>query len=644
VQGSLNALQPKTAAALKILGIRNFLLGIHDAAFPGLPEEDIGRGSPYSGGAAGFVSFVRSLGFNGIQLGPQGITTLANPSPYDGTLFSKNPLSLALLSLTKSPWNLLSVEMLAELTSRRPYPGGRIHGSHSRAALQRILTEISRRFRSSGAPYTSLRLSFAAFRRENAAWLDRDALYEVLKDSYGGRNWKDWGNARQPSLDRHLLAPPKVHESAARCRLNELFRLHGKAIEEYSFIQYLLAEQHNEFRERCRQLGLKLFGDCQIGLSGRDAWYTQSFVLRDYVMGAPPSRTNPEGQPWNYPVLDPRQYYLTAAETGGPKQPGPAVRFLQERIDKLFEQFDGLRIDHPHGLVCPWVYRADQKDPVSAVQKGARLFASPALADFPALAEFAIVRPDQINEQAARYDDNWVIILEPEQVSRYAALFEVIVESARKNCTSGCELACEILSTQPYPIKRVMERYGLGRFRVTQKADLDNACDVYRGENAQPEDWLMLGNHDTPSIWQVAENWVKTGVSRQQADYLATRLFIPEHERTPWAENIAADSGALAQAKFADLFLGPARNIMVFFTDLLGLRQAYNQPGSVSVDNWSLRVEPDYKKVYYESLAAGRALNIPKALAAALRARGRTLGDEHRELVRELENQSWPSP
>ncbi len=36
--------------ALRLLGIRRLLLGIQDPAFPCRPEEDIGRGSPYSAG------------------------------------------------------------------------------------------------------------------------------------------------------------------------------------------------------------------------------------------------------------------------------------------------------------------------------------------------------------------------------------------------------------------------------------------------------------------------------------------------------------------------------------------------------------------------------------------------------------------
>ena len=86
-------------AALRLLGVRRFALAIHDSSFPSTPEEDIGRGSPYSEGGLDFLRFARSLGFNVVQLGPQGKTTRGDPSPYDGCIFSKSILSLAALTL-----------------------------------------------------------------------------------------------------------------------------------------------------------------------------------------------------------------------------------------------------------------------------------------------------------------------------------------------------------------------------------------------------------------------------------------------------------------------------------------------------------------------------------------------------------------
>jgi 4-alpha-glucanotransferase len=624
---------PAIREALRVLGVRRLLLGIHDPAFPCRPEEDIGRGSPYSAGSREFLAFIRALGFTGVQLGPQGMTSPTNPSPYDGTLFSRNPLSLAPLPLTTESWGkLLGRETLRELADGRP-PAAlrRVAQEYTGLARHRILQEAWPRFqaRAAAGELPDIAREFAQFRKKNGGWLVRDGLYEALRHQYGGRNWRDWqGPASR--IDRELWFPTPDDAGKTAARRRALFAEHREALAFHAFVQFLLDRQHQELRRYAHHLELELFGDLQIGFSGRDAWFAHSFLLPGYVLGAPPSRTNPEGQPWNYPVLDPGRYFAGAGD-----RPGPATRFLRHRLLRMFREFDGLRIDHPHGLVCPWVYRAGQADPPAAVQNGARLFASPDLPEHPELARFAIPRPDQLNRQLPRHADDWVRTLEPEQVERYALLFDLIVEAAGRNGKDEQAIICEILSTQPYPIQRIMERHGLGRFRVTQKADLDNPADVYRGENARPEDWIMLGNHDTPPIRLLAEQWCASGASRRQAAYLALRLHPAPEERETWIAELAADPGELVQAKAADLFAGPAANVMIYFTDLLGMTQPYNRPGTVSDENWSLRITGDFARAYRERLADNRAINIPRALALAVRARGQL--EKHGRLLAQLE-------
>jgi 4-alpha-glucanotransferase len=348
-------------------------------------------------------------------------------------------------------------------------------------------------------------------------------------------------------------------------------------------------------------------------------------------MGAPPSRTNPDGQPWNYPVLDPGQYDAPAS------QPGPVLGFMGSRVNKMLSEYDGLRIDHPHGLVCPWVYRAGELDALRAVQNGARLFASPDLPDHPQLARWAFVSPEQLDRSVPRYADGWVRELNPEQVRRYSALFDAIISAAHAHGRAVSDLLCEVLSTMPHPLRRVMEQYGLGRFRVTQKADLTNPKDVYRSENAVPQDWIMVGNHDTKPLWALADRWRQSGEARAQAEYLAWRLHPEEEGREDFARRLLAKPGMLVQAKFADLFASRAENVMVFFPDLLGMKETYNAPGTVSEENWSLRVPNDYRRGYAEKLENDEALNLPKALALALRAGGEETRARHRGLIAALE-------
>src|SRR5215212_1978286 len=81
------------------LGVKRLLLAIHDTSFPSDPDEDIGRGSPATKAAARLFAYSRSLGFTGIQLGPQGQTARSNPSPYDGTIFSRNIGNIGIAAL-----------------------------------------------------------------------------------------------------------------------------------------------------------------------------------------------------------------------------------------------------------------------------------------------------------------------------------------------------------------------------------------------------------------------------------------------------------------------------------------------------------------------------------------------------------------
>ncbi|WP_208729818.1 4-alpha-glucanotransferase [Corallococcus exercitus] len=617
--------------ALEALGVTRWVLSIHDPSFPGLPGEDLGRGSPYSEGAARFLAFARDLGFTGIQLGPQGQTTAHNPSPYDGTLFSRNTLNVALPTLTDphGPWGaLLSSDTLARLVSEAPTDGGPEARYHSACRGQALaLQEAWDTFRRTREP--GLVQRFEAFRVEQREWLERDALFDVLATRHHTPDdWRGWAD----SLEGRLFAPRPGEETQAEARIRELLTVEAEAVEQYAFRQFLVHEQHGLLRERVGAWGLKLYGDLQIGFSPRDTWARQGLFLRAYLMGAPPSRTNPEGQPWNYPVLDPEQY--VAPDGSGP---GPVLRYLDSRLGKMLSEYDGLRIDHPHGLVCPWVYRAGSADPLRAVQGGARLFSSPDLPDHPELARYAIVAPEQLDRSVPRHADGWVKWLTEEQVGRYAILFDSVVRTARERGRAREDVLCEVLSTLPHELSRVMARDGLGRFRVTQKADLTNPADVYRSENAAPEDWVMVGNHDTKSLWRLISEWQWKHALRAQADYLAWRLHPEVEGREDFARQLAQDPGLLAQAKFADLFTNRARSVMVFFADLLGMPDTYNAPGSVDARNWSLRIPRDWAAQYQQRLRAGAALNLPQVLAMALRAGGAEARARHAKLLERLD-------
>ena len=634
------------ARALALLRKRNLVLSLQDPSFPGAPGEDIGRGSPYTRGGRDFIARVAALGFTGLQLGPQGQTSPDNQSPYDGTIFARNLLSIDLLALAHDPrWaGILPAASAARLIDAAPADGRRVAHRQVHLAMMDALDEAHAGFLARraqlNAPDTSgasldpatraaiqaLIADFSAFQILHRPWLERDTLYFTLAELHGTDDWRLW-----PPQDACLYNPAPAEAAAEDRRRARLLVTHAAIIDRHAFQQFIAHAQHDDLRAHTRRLGLKLFGDLQIGLSDQDRWSYRALFLADYHLGAPPSRTNPDGQPWSYPVLDPGQYF--AAD----RSPGPVLKFMSARVHKLLGEFDGLRIDHPHGHVCPWVYHARTGDSLRAVQSGARLFASPDLPDHPALVRHAIARPDQINRDRPRHADDWVRHLDTDQVDLYSALFDTIVAAAVANGRRISDLLCEVLSTQPYPLRRVLQRHCLGRFRVTQKADLHNPNDVYRSENADPADWIMVGNHDTASIWQLVTRWQQDGSAQAQAHDLAARLTPADADPQTFADQLAADPSRLVHAKFADIFASPADNVLIFFADLLGYHESFNVPGTINDDNWSLRVAPDHATTYARHRQEGTALDLPTVLAMALRRRDQPPSPDLTQVLADLD-------
>lgn len=610
-------------SALAALGVDRLALAIHDASLPGRAGEDIGRGVPGSRAALDLARFARRMGFDALQLGPQGLTDEDDASPYMGALFSRNPLSISLARLAEpeEDWGeLLPASRLEALAAARP-AGSELRIPYAlvlraqRAALGEAFGRFERRRASGDRQALGLAERLQAFTSREAAWLESDALYEALRGEYGGCDWAFWKGPRA-DLDRRL-GDAAERDAPLESRRAELARRFEPALRFYRFVQLLAHDEHARFRARTREIGLDLIGDLQVGVSPRDTWRHPQAFLEGYWLGAPPSRTNPEGQPWDYPVLDPGAY----RSDGGAD--GPALDFLTARIEKAFAEYDAVRIDHPQGLVCPWVYRAAMPDPQHAVQQGARLFSSPDLPDHPELARHAIARREDLSTDPGipRHHDRWVARLEAAQVDRYALLFQRVVEVASRHAPLQRALLCEVLSTLPYPLGRVLQHYEIGRFRVTQKADPGDPDDVYNPQNAEPRDWIMFGNHDTPPLWRLLGEWRRDGRLEARAAHAAARLAPQPAARDELRRQLLEEPGLYAHSEFAQLFASPARQISVFFVDLFGLVDIYNRPGTVGPDNWSLRLADDWRARYEARLLEDRALNLPLALWLALRAR-----------------------
>jgi len=600
--------------ALSMLQIKHLSLGIFDQSLPSFPEEEIGWGSPYSDGGVDFLLFAHNIGINTIQFGPQGKTSRSDISPYNSTIFSNNPLSLSLSRLSRQyPWLFTPDEamILAEKCSGFRH---RVNKDSAWMAIDNLHSIIYKRYRERDK--NDLKPKVNHFLQQMAQnpvnWFERDSFFQALTHHYNSDDWRQWER-----IDQNLFFSPNEELERINARKKKIHTDMESVFEVYALSQFLLQEQHQQFRELSRHYGIKIYGDLQIGFSHQDVWAWRSLFLPGYLMGAPPSRSNPEGQPWGYPVLNPALFFTSNGQTG------PALKLVEARIDKMFSRFDGIRIDHPHGLVCPWVYDGNSDDAFAAVQNGARLYSSPDLPDHPLLQNYALVKREQLNSDPSypRYGDHWVKYLTPEQIDRYATVIDVILERAKTVGASKSDILCEVLSTWPLPLKEVMLKRGLGRFCVTQKADPDDPDDIYRRENTSAQDWIMVGNHDTKPIWRLAIEKQGTTWYKARASLLASQLSQSQQQKESLLNEMLENPNKFCEAMFCELFLGPAQHVFVFFTDLLGIKEIYNKPGITNSENWSIRIPPDYYHRYMVQSKNGEAFHIPRTLAKALRVR-----------------------
>lgn len=586
--------------ALKRLGVRRFVLGVHASAFP--PGAlDSGYGAPLSNAGERLVAFAARLGFDALQLGPSGQVSTTNLSPYDGTVFARNTWSLDLPALASEEFgSLLTPEIIERLALDRA-GGARLQPELAARIVRDVLDGCHGRLSQlrTREPDHPLLRGFDRFRSEQAHWLELNAVYEALAER----------TVDDPVLFELALQAIFEPGAAGLQRRAALRTTLGPAIERIELAQYLCHAQHFAFRGRARAAGLAVWADMQVGFSHRDRFLHRDCFAANWLLGAPPSRTNPHGQPWGYPLLDPDQ--LERADS-------PARRLFELRVRKLMSEHDGVRIDHPHGLVCPWVYASKDPDPHHAVRHGARAFESPG-GDDPDLSRWTIARSSDLEPAAhSRFADNRVRQLDASQVDRYSRLLDVLATLCGPSVALRDAFAAEVLSTCPYPLRRVLERHKLGRFRVTQKADPNDPDDVYRTEHAAGEDWLMLGTHDTPPIYPLATAWLRDGTAQPRAAYLAQRLIADTSDHSTAATLIAASARNLLCASLADLFYSRAENVYVFVGDLFGEDEPFNRAGIVHADNWTARLPENFEQVYAARVRDGRALDIAAALRLAL--------------------------
>lgn len=225
--------------------------------------------------------------------------------------------------------------------------------------------------------------AFAQFKAEQANWLPDYSLFMSLWEHHGFIDWTDWP------------APLARRDSAALAQARER---HAERIAFYEFCQWSFFRQWKALRAYANQRGVQIMGDAPIFIAHQSAevWARQELFELDaqgrptVVAGVPPDFFSETGQRWGNPLY---RWSAHAAE---------GYAWWTERIRRIFEMTDLVRIDHFRGFAGYWEIPADEPTAIKGQWKpgpGAALFeaVAAALGPLPIVAEdLGVITPDVV--------------------------------------------------------------------------------------------------------------------------------------------------------------------------------------------------------------------------------------------------------
>ena len=294
--------------------------------------------SPYGIGTMGktayeFVDFLKAAGQKYWQLLPLGPTSYGD-SPYASpSTFAGNPYYI--------DFDLLIADGLLKKTDLKGFRWGSDPEKTDYGKIYRNRFKVLRKAWLNGR--TRFAEEIAAFRSENASWLENYALFMSVKEKFGMVSWQEWPD------DAIRLRKPEALEAYRR----EL----GEEIDFWVFTQFVFFRQWNALRAYAAGQGIGFIGDVPIyvAMDSADIWSEPWFFQLDEdlrpkeVSGCPPDGFNEDGQLWGNPLYD----YDRMKKDG--------FGWWIRRIEGVARLYDVIRIDHFRGFESYWAVPAGDK-------------------------------------------------------------------------------------------------------------------------------------------------------------------------------------------------------------------------------------------------------------------------------------------
>ena len=400
------------------------------------------------------------------------------------------------------------------------------------------------------------------FQQQEASWLNDYSLFRWLMERAGGKeHWDQWPKAyNSPALAREYFHAERRKRGDALIQEQTFF----------SWVQWLCFRQWRAVRALADKLSVKLMGDVPIGISyySADVFFQREQFDLEWFGGAPAETMFKHdrfiqrwGQNWGVPL-----YRWDIMEQNG-------YTWWQQRVKKLTEIFQIFRIDHILGFyriyAFPWRPERNPEmidlSPEEAKQlTGGRL------------PQWAWRDDETAENRAANRDDG-------------DRRLRAIIAAAGTSEVVGEDLGCVPDYVRPH-----LESLGIAGFRIPHW-DSDDGH-VVDGARYPECSFATYATHDHDTLASLWESF--------RLNAIGATCTSEEQVGGQWNIRMMAEFGDMdidienppiynrdVQWKLLDALLAcRSRYAALMITDLFGMIDRYNKPGTVGGENWSFRL------------------------------------------------------
>ena len=404
---------------------------------------------------------------------------------------------------------------------------------------------------------------FEKFKKENDFWLEKEAIYQALVHYYKTDDLNMWNE-----IDKELYNL-QYPENLRIIRIEQIKNDLNDEINFQKTVQFFASYQQKQAKIRYNQMGIKVYGDRLIGFSQSEKWANKACFLNNEFYGA--FETS-----WGICAPD---YNLVGECDGYDKSKlGITGKLFYDVFCEYFKRYDGIRVDAGFQLLNPIIYNA----------KGERQYVKNI--GFTLLNIVKLAARDTLGDKFNENEINNIMMEFCGMISQdnekggknqFPQLFETLW---RRNCKS----------VKQYKDSGINENF---------------MC-------------IGLGSHDNDTL--VSKS--RTGEFREscfkqlQIDYLhnfneKNLEFKTQNYQTQPAHSKREEN--FRTAKFAEIFT--TKKHFFSLPDVFGMQERINIGNQINPNNWKVRIPSNYEEFYFSQLSKGYGLNMPKALANALK-------------------------